>query len=64
MALNQVKVGCTYKMDDGRKLRLTREWTSADGHTRVAFELIEGTGIGFLDCSKRDFLKAAAGVVM
>jgi len=59
VALNQVEVGCTYQMDDGRKLRLTREWTSEDSHTRVRFEVIEGSKTGFLDCSKDEFLSKA-----
>ena len=55
MALDQVEVGSTYEMTDGRKLRIVREWTAEDGHTRVAFDVIEGPQAGFLDCPKLEF---------
>ena len=65
MAIAQVKVGGTYEMEDKRKLRIIREWTSDDGHPHVAFEVIEdpptaSPPTSFLDCSKRDFLAKAS----
>jgi hypothetical protein len=55
MTLNQVEVGSTYEMVDGRKLKIVREWTAENGHTRVEFDVIEGSQAGFLDCSKAEF---------
>lgn len=59
MALDQVEVGSTYEMTDGRKLRIAREWTAEDGHTRVAFNVIEDPQAGFLDCPTLEFQRNA-----
>jgi hypothetical protein len=55
MPLNEVDINRTYKMDDGRKLRITNQWPAENGHTRVRFEVIEGEASGFLDCSLTEF---------
>jgi len=56
MSLEQVEINRTYRMKDNRILRIIREWTAEDGHSRVAFDVIDGPKTGHMDCSKRDFL--------
>jgi hypothetical protein len=55
MALEPVKVGYFYEMEDGTKVRIDRETTGLDGQARVAFDFVEGSHAGLKEVSKSDF---------